>query len=79
MNISQKERIFFLTQAITILFLFTYSVCDEKVKKNGRNETAGNSEKSSSVLGGIVYQWRMHFILISTIYFIDRPFKNKNK
>ena len=28
----QKERIFFFTHAITILSLFTYSVCDEKVK-----------------------------------------------
>ena len=33
MNIYQKERIFFFTHAITILSLFTYSVCDEKVKK----------------------------------------------
>ena len=33
MNIRQKERIFFFfTYAITILSLFTYSVCDEKVK-----------------------------------------------
>ena len=32
MNIRQKERIFFFTHAITILSLFTYSVCDEKVK-----------------------------------------------
>ena len=31
MNIFQKERIFF-TLTITILSLFTYSVCDEKVK-----------------------------------------------
>ena len=31
MNIHQKGRIFF-THAITILSLFTYSVCDEKVK-----------------------------------------------
>ena len=29
----QNERIFFFTQAITILSLFTYSVYDEKVKK----------------------------------------------
>ena len=34
MNICQKERIFFFTHAITILSLFTYSVCDEKVKNN---------------------------------------------
>ena len=33
MNIRQKERIFFLTSAIPILSLFTYSVCNEKVKK----------------------------------------------
>ena len=33
MNIRQKERIFFyFTHAITILSLFTYSVCDEKLK-----------------------------------------------
>ena len=32
MNICQKERIFFLNYAIRILSLFTYSVCDEKVK-----------------------------------------------
>ena len=32
MNICQKERIFFFTHAIKILYLFTYSVCDEKVK-----------------------------------------------
>ena len=32
MNICQKEKIFFFTHAITILYLFTYSVCDEKVK-----------------------------------------------
>ena len=32
-NICQKERTFFFTHAITILSLFTYSVCDEKVKK----------------------------------------------
>ena len=32
MNIRQTERIFFFTHAITILPLFTYSVCDEKVK-----------------------------------------------
>ena len=32
MNICQKER-FFFPHAITILSLFTYSVCDEKVKK----------------------------------------------
>ena len=31
MNIRQRERIFF-THAITILSLFTYYVCDEKVK-----------------------------------------------
>ena len=31
MTIRQKER-FFFTHAITILSLFTYSVCDEKVK-----------------------------------------------
>ena len=31
MNIRQKEN-FFFTHAITILSLFTYSVCDEKVK-----------------------------------------------
>ena len=33
MNIRQKERIFFFTHAMIILSLFTYSVCDEKVKK----------------------------------------------
>ena len=32
MNICQKERFFFFTHAITILSLFTYFVCDEKVK-----------------------------------------------
>ena len=32
MSICQKETIFFSTHAITILSLFTYSVCDEKVK-----------------------------------------------
>ena len=32
MNIHQKERIFLFPHAITILSLFTYSVCDEKVK-----------------------------------------------
>ena len=31
MNIRQKE-IFFFTHAFKILSLFTYSVCDEKVK-----------------------------------------------
>ena len=36
MNIRQKERIFFFffTRAITILSLFTYSVCDDRVKSN---------------------------------------------
>ena len=34
MNIRQKERIFFFTYAITILSLFTYSVCDKKVKRS---------------------------------------------
>ena len=38
MNIGQKERIFFFTYAITILSLLTYSVCDEKVKKNTTTE-----------------------------------------
>ena len=33
-----KRRIFFLTHAITILFLFTYSVCDEKVKTIANHE-----------------------------------------
>ena len=37
MNIHQKKRIFFFTQAITILSLFTYSVCDEKVKRSGKD------------------------------------------
>ena len=38
MNIRQKEKFFFFTHAITILSLFTYSVCDEKVKsKNLKN------------------------------------------
>ena len=32
MKIPQKERIFIFTHAITILSLFTYSVCNEKVK-----------------------------------------------
>ena len=33
MNIRQEERIFFFfTHAITILSLFTYSICDEEVK-----------------------------------------------
>ena len=32
MNIRQKQGIFFITHAITILSLFTYSVRDEKVK-----------------------------------------------
>ena len=32
MNIRQKEIVFNLTHAITILSLFKYSVCDEKVK-----------------------------------------------
>ena len=32
MNIHQTERIFF-DHAITILYLFTNSVCDEKAKK----------------------------------------------
>ena len=36
MNIRQKERIIFFTHAITILSLFTYSVCDEKVKSLDR-------------------------------------------
>ena len=31
---SSKGENFFFTHAITILSLFTYSVCDEKVKKN---------------------------------------------
>ena len=31
-NIHQKERIFFFTHAITRLSLFTYSVCNKKVK-----------------------------------------------
>ena len=33
MNIHQKESIFF-TDVNTMLFLFTYPVCDEKVKKS---------------------------------------------
>ena len=34
MNIRQKKRIFFFfIHAITILPLFTYSVCDKKVKR----------------------------------------------
>ena len=33
MNIRQKERIFFFTHVLTIRSLFTYSVCDEKVKR----------------------------------------------
>ena len=32
---SSKEENFFFTHAITILSLFTYSVCDEKVKRVG--------------------------------------------
>ena len=36
MNVHQKERIFFFNYAITILSFFTYSVCDEKVKKDNR-------------------------------------------
>ena len=40
MNICQKERIFFFTHAITILSLFTYSVCDEKVKIVMENRTS---------------------------------------
>ena len=35
MNIRQKENFFFFTYAITILSLFTYSVCDERVKGIG--------------------------------------------
>ena len=35
MNIHQKETIFFFTYAITILSLFTYSVCDEKIESIG--------------------------------------------
>ena len=44
MNIRKKERIFFFTHAITILSLFTYSVCDKKVKKNRKNNgiSSGN-------------------------------------
>ena len=33
MNIHQREN-FFFNDEITILFLFTYSVCDEKVKRD---------------------------------------------
>ena len=33
-HLSKGEIFFFFTNAITILSLFTYSVCDEKVKKN---------------------------------------------
>ena len=45
MNIHQKERIFFFTHAITILSLFTYSVCDEKVKKWNIVEKSSVSSK----------------------------------
>ena len=41
MNIRQKERIFFFTDAITILSLSTYSVCDEKVNKHGNKQVLG--------------------------------------
>ena len=44
MNIHQKEN-FFFTHAIIILSLFTYSVCDEKVKKINDVNVAENSEK----------------------------------
>ena len=36
MNIHQREN-FFFNDEITILFLFTYSVCDEKVKRDREN------------------------------------------
>ena len=45
MNIRQKERIsFFFIHAITILSLFTYSVCDEKVKSARIFFTSSNPE-----------------------------------
>ena len=51
MNICQKERIFFFfTHAITILSLFTYSVCDEKVKIIRRSYMTKKSNKFSIVL-----------------------------
>ena len=53
MNIRQKERIFFFfTHALTILSLFTYSVCDEKVKM-------GQPTIVNSILKELKYTKRM--------------------
>ena len=55
MNIHQKEN-FFFTHAITILSLFTYSVCDEKVKIDETItikelfDAKGNKEKSMEII-----------------------------
>ena len=55
MNIRQKERIFFSTHAIIILSLFTYSVCDEKVKKdvNRDSRIASSPISQSSFFKGV--------------------------
>ena len=50
MNICQKERIFFFfTHAIIIFSLFTYSVCDEKLKKAGLGLNGSSMLKNKSL------------------------------
>ena len=62
MNIRQKERIFFFfTHAITILSLFTYSVCDEKVKKIGNKLLPYFQRKSTNTPFCVVFSMKKPF------------------
>ena len=49
MNLRQKERFFFFTHAIIILSLFTYSVCDEKVKRINKVQRTSSRRTSTIV------------------------------
>ena len=52
MNIRQKDRFFFFTHAITLLSLFTYSVCHEKVKSLSSQVGLDHDDISTRETGG---------------------------
>ena len=62
-HLSKGENFFFFTHAITILSLFTYSVCDEKVKKNAvkATEMVGSVLEEGAVTHKTCNRWFQRF------------------
>ena len=70
MNIRQKERICFFTHAITILSLFTYSVCDEKVKRVGHLNIHGTVIFFGNLLITFQHYYHAKYIFLTSLIWL---------